>query len=483
MSLRRRRILQMLPAGSVPLLPAGPARAATPGIELPPLPAPQKPLLVPAVSEQRLANGLVLLTVPRPGAPLVTAALHVRAGRDSDERGGAGRAAMAAQLLTKGARRGGRAIDATTLARQAEALGSALDVTSGWRVSSFSMTVTTPKLRAALALLGDVLRSPLLQAAELERLRLQTLDSLAVTLANPGDVSGLAARRLFWGDSVYGGSASPGSIKRLQLDDVQRLHQRLYRPDRTVLVLAGDIDAETALRLAGELFGNWSAEPATADAPRAAGVASAAQRALVAMPGSGQSGVIVAAPYAALRDADRRIAEVASALLGGGYSARLNQEVRIKRGLSYGAGGGGESHDSGGMFTAQAQTQHATAREVAALMREELIRAAHQEAPREELAARQASLVGSFARQLETTAGLAGQVASQYFQGRPVAELARFVDEVLAVTPAQVKAFAERVWQPRGFRVVIAGDLPPAADELLVPIAALDLDELQLTKL
>lgn len=478
MSLRRRRLLQLLPAGpAAPLVGVAAARAATPGVELPPLPGPQRPLVVPAVAEQRLPNGLVLLVVPRPGTPLVSAALHMRAGRDSDERGGAGRAAMTAQLLTKGARRGSRAVDATTLARQAEALGSALDVSSGWRVSSLAMTVTTPKLPQALALIGDVARAPLLQGEELERLRLQTLDSLAVTLANPGDVSGLAARRLFWGDSVYGGSASPGSVKRLQLDDVQRLHQRLYRPERSVLVLAGDIDTAAALRLAGELFGAWTAEAVGVEPSRVTGVAKATQRVLVTMPGSGQSGVIVAAPYAALRDADRRIAEVAAALLGGGYSARLNQEVRIKRGLSYGAGGAGESHEGGGMFTAQAQTQHATAREVAALMREELIRVAQQEAPREELAARQAALVGSFARQLETSSGLAAQVASQYFQGRPVSELARFADDVLAVTPAQVKTFAERLWVPQTLRTVIAGDLKSEADEHVVPIAELDLDE------
>lgn len=476
MSLKRRRLLQLLPASSLAAALV-PARAATPGVDAPPLPGAQRPLVVPPVAESRLANGVVLLVVSRPGVPLVSAALHVRAGRDSDAPKRAGLAAMTANLVTKGAQRSGKAVDAATLARQAEALGASLDVASGWRVSSFSMTVTTPRLAAALALLADVVRTPLLQSEELERLRLQSLDSLAVTLANPGDVSSLAARRLFWGDSVYGGSASPTSLKRLTLDDVRALHRRLYRPDRAVLVLAGDIGVADAQRLAETALGGWAVEGSAGEAPAREGIASAVHRVRVAMPGSGQSGVVVAAPYVALRAADRRIAEVAAALLGGGYSARLNQEVRIKRGLSYGAFAGGESHEAGGMFSAQAQTQHATAREVATLMRDELIRVAHQEAPREELAARQASLVGSFARQLETTSGLAGQVASQYFQGRPVAELARYVDEVLAVTPAQVRGFAERVWRPESFRVVIAGDVPAVPDELAVPIAALDLDE------
>jgi zinc protease len=224
-------------------------------------------------------------------------------------------------------------------------------------------------------------------------------------------------------------------------------------------------------------LGDWArpAEPSS-EAAREPARPGATLKTLITMPGSGQSGVVVAGPFAALGDADRRIAEVASALLAGGYSARLNQEVRIRRGLSYGAFGGGESHPAGGMFTANAQTQHATAREVAQLMRDEILRVAREEAGEAELAARKATLVGSFTRQLETTSGLAGQVASQYFQGRPVTELARYVDEVLAVTPAQVRRFASSVWQPENLRTVIAGELPALADETAVPIAALDLE-------
>jgi predicted Zn-dependent peptidase len=72
-------------------------------------------------------------------------------------------------------------------------------------------------------------------------------------------------------------------------------------------------------------------------------------------------------------------------------------------------------------------------------------------------------------------------VASQYFQGRPVSELGRYADDVLAVTPTQVRRFAATVWQPGNLRTVIAGDLTAQADEALVPIGALDLERPGLT--
>ena len=187
---------------------------------------------------------------------------------------------------------------------------------------------------------------------------------------------------------------------------------------------------------------------------------------LLDMPGSGQSGVAVAAPFVATGAADRRAAQVASAVLGGGYSARLNQEVRIKRGLSYGAFADGEAQPPGGMFAARTQTDHKTAAEALALLRSEISRLATEPPTPAELAARQATLVGGFARRLDTTGGLAALAATQWSQGRPLADLQRTVPEILAVTPEQVAAFARSHWAPDQLRAVVVGDLSAAGSGL-----------------
>lgn len=446
--------------------------AATPGIELPPEPGPPRPVVVPPVHEARLPSGVQLLAVRREGTSLVTAMLLVRAGREADPPGRAGLAALTASLLTKGALRDGRPVGATTLVRQAEALGGALEATASWRAASLSMTVATPRLPAALALMSDAARRPLLAADELERARVQLVDALRVSLSSPGDVAALAARRAFWGASVYGGSPTPASVQRITLAELRRFHATFYRPDRAVLVLAGDIDAAAAEAAARRAFGAWPSnrmavpEPAIEPATPLA-----APTVVLEMPGSGQAGVVLAAPFVARSSSERRVAEVANALLGGGYSARLNQEVRIRRGLSYGASSAAEAHGVGGMVLASAQTDHPNAAQVAALLREQCLRIAEEAAGEAELDARKASLVGGFARQLETTAGLAAQVASQWFQERPLAELSRYAEQVRAVTPAQVREFAQRHWTADALRTVITVD-PQAAGASLANLPA-----------
>ena len=455
----------------------GAAQAGTPGLDEPPAPQPQRPLVLPAFDIFQLPNGLDAVVVQRPALPVVTLKLLVRAGNEADPPGRAGVAAMTAALWSKGARRGGKAVSAAALARQAEALGSGLDTGSGWGASSVAMTVTRPHLAQALALMADVLRQPLLAVDELARARTQALDAWRVTLGSPGDVADLVLRRAFWGDVPQGRAVPAAALQRLRREDLLAFQGRWVRPDRAALVLVGDVDATQARALASRWLGDWAAPAAAAPMVVAAAPQPLdAPLVLVDMPGSGQSVVAVAAPFIGSGGADRaqRFAGlVAQAVLGGGYSARLNQEVRIKRGLSYGASGGAESFAGGGMFSARAQTAHATAAEVLQLLRSEITRLADAPPGADELAARQATLVGSFARRLETTDGLAQLITGQWAQGRPLADLAGYVPGVLAVTPDQVQAFAKAHWPAASLRAVVVGDLAAAGPCLaaLVPAA------------
>lgn len=439
------------------------------------LPEPQapRPLSLPAMPQHRLGNGLTVITVPRTTLPLVSVTLLLRVGAAIDPPGRPGVAAMTVTLLSKGARRRGRGgrpgldMGASALAREAEGLGGALNSFSGWRSVGVGMTVTSPRLPAALALLADMLRTPLLAADELERARAQALDGWRVTVSSPSDLAGLLMRRAFWGDSAYGAVAPAAALKRLRLDDVRQFHARHARPEVAALVLAGDISPEHAALLAQQLLGDWPAQgallpevPATPPKPIAAPLV------LLDMPGSGQASVLLAAPFVASDAPDRVVGLVANAVLGGGYSARLNHAVRIQRGLSYGAFSDVEVFPAGGMLVARAQTQHAGAGELLHLMRTELSQMAVTPPSAAELGARQAALVGSFARQLETTGGLAQLVANQWTQGRPLAALAQHVGQLLAVSPDDVQRFAQTHWAPERWRAVVAADLTAAGDSL-----------------
>ncbi len=175
------------------------------------------------------------------------------------------------------------------------------------------------------------------------------------------------------------------------------------------------------------------------------------------MPDSGQAAV--AAAMRTLPRADPRYyqAVVANAVLGGGYSARLNKEIRIKRGLSYGAGSSIQARRRAGLFFARVQTKNEAAAEVVDLLLAEIdtLRAAPVGA--DELTARKASLTGSRGRDLQTSEGLAEVLSGYALQDIPLSELGRFEPAVEAVTPQAAQAFA-RTLDPTGATIVVVGD-------------------------
>jgi len=449
----------------------------------PPAPGPAPQLNVPTPWMQTLPNGLQVITVVRSRLPLVTAKLVLRGGGEMDPPRLAGLADLTASLLTKGA--AGKS--APQIAAAAEALGGTLDAATGWDESAVGITVTTPKLPQALSLLAEVVRHPDFSAAELKRAQAQAIDDLRLSLSRPIALASLAASRGVFGTGAYGHSRSgtPASLARIHRADLLQLHQALYRPDNAILILTGDITPEQAQQLAQTSFGDWR-KPATPLPAQPVGkIASQLPPILlIDQHGAGQAGVVVAHAAPARSDKDYTIGTVANAVLGGSYSARLNEEIRIKRGLSYGASSRLESLADAGIWLAAAQTKNPSAPQVVDLMLGEFKRLGRTPVSAEELAARKATLIGSYGRSLETTAGLAEQVAELAVYGVKLDEIGKYIAQVQAVTPRQIEKYAHKHLDADDSSVVVVGDAAAFAPAIrkahhkavLLESTALDLD-------
>ena len=165
--------------------------------------------------------------------------------------------------------------------------------------------------------------------------------------------------------------------------------------------------------------------------------------------------------------ADYAAGEVANGILGGGYSSRLNGEIRVKRGLSYGAGSVLEARRLPGPFIASAQTKNLSAAEVASLMIQEMTKLSGAVVGEEELIPRKAALTGEFARKLETNEGFASTVGGFELHGLPVDSANTFVESVESVTSGDVLSFARKHLQPGQSSIVIVGRAKDFREPLL----------------
>jgi zinc protease len=312
---------------------------------------------------------------------------------------------------------------------------------------------------------------------------------LQVALSEPRSLAGFAMTRALYGAAPYGGVPSPASVEATTRDEIAAFHAAHYRPDNAVLVIAGDISAADGFALAERFLGDW-AKPAAAlpSEPDATQSAPNPRVIVVDLPDSGQAAVSFGFRGVARGEADYFPTLITSTVLGGDYSARLNQEIRIKRGLSYGVSSRFSPRAAPGPIVILAQTRNDAANQVLDLMKAELTRIGRDRATQEELNARRATLIGGFGRSVETTSGLAGQLSQLALFNLPLDKLQTYVADVQAVTPEQMQTVAARLFDPARADIVIVGDAKIFASGLRrrargverIPAASLNLDKPEL---
>ncbi|HEY0461276.1 MAG TPA: pitrilysin family protein [Pyrinomonadaceae bacterium] len=453
--------------------------------ETPPTPGAPRTAKIPAVVESKLPNGLKIAAVERKNVPLVTVELLILAGASNEETAKAGLANLTASMLTKGT----RTKSATQIAEAMEFLGGSINAGAGWNNSVVQINVLSDKLDAAMAILSDVVLNPTFKQEELDLLKTQTLDGLVYNLKQPGFLANYVASKYSFDEHPAGGT--PDSIKVVTRKDIVDYKKAEYQPANAVLIFTGDITPARARALAVKFFGTWRApavkkiattEESYPDPPKAISGQVLKQEIpivrsllVVDLPNAGQASVNFTKMIEEGRndydDNDKPLpnaiyfpANVLNSVLGGGYSSRLNQEIRIKRGLSYGAGSAFTWRADTSNFSTRTQTKNESAAEVAELVLAELKRLADTPVAANELAPRKLVLTGDFGRDLETTGGLADRVAELYTFNLKPTELNSFIPGVNTVTDAQVREFA--AGNLRYGDLIIVGDYSVFKDDL-----------------
>lgn len=468
--------------------------------EQPPTPAAPRSIKVPAIQTEKLANGQEIAVAERKNVPLVTVSLLIRSGAANEDKDGL--ANTTAALLTKGT----KTRNATQIAEAIEFLGGNINARANWNSTVVSVNVTADKLDSAMAIMSDVVLNPTFAENELQLFKTQTIDELNVALKQPSSLANFVASRYSFGEHVALGT--PESLQKIAKTDIENFYRNAYLPGNGILIFAGDISLDRAASLANKFFGSWknSSGKKTAKINNLSINKSPSGKAIVGkilvidLPNSGQAAVTYAKRLTIGRTkiagAKGESAEdfypstVANTVLGGGYSARLNQEIRIKRGLSYGAGSSLSWRSDASNFSTRTQTKNVSAAQVAELVASEIGRLGSGIAEESELTPRKLTLTGAFGRDLETTDGLAGKLVDLYSFGLSADELNSYMTSVQNITAQQVKNFAASNFG--GGDIIIVGDAKVFMDDLkkrfpdkkieVIPASDLDLNSANLRK-
>lgn len=477
------------PDYGTPAPPTGePLKVLPEGERMAPPPPGETPEVIRAdFIETELSNGIPLVSTQTSNVPIATITLVMPGGDATDPLAKAGLATMAADLADNGT----TTRSATEIASTLESLGASVGISSGRDGVYASVTAPAVNLEAAGKVMVDIIQNANYPAEEVERERKRTLDGFSATMKDPGAIAGLVATRIMYGDAPYGRVGNMTSMAAITREDLLEHRQTWWHPGNAKLVISGGVAAEEAKRLGETLFGGWTSDaplPALVTAP--AGETPAPRTLVIDMPDAGQAAVVAGVRAIARGDEDFYPLWLANTVLGSGSNGRLFEEVRTKRGLSYGAYSSlGQSLDAA-LLTARAQTKNDTADEVAKVFFDQFKLLADAPADEETLQKRRLFLGGSIARSLETTGGFNGQVANLMLRGIEPKEAFAIADRLSKVSTEDAAAMAQKYLDGDRASLVIVGDAKQFLDDLkalrgeveVIPASELDLGASDLRK-
>lgn len=441
---------------------------------------PVKPYRAPPRVTLDLPNGLKAVVIEDHRFPLVNVRLAVRGGKASVSGEDAGLADAMAEMLTEGA--GGRT--ARQIAEEGDAIGGEVSASAAQDYTIVSGFALSDKADRLFSLLADVALRPDFPSDEVELRRKNMLDELQVERGQPNFLAKLAFFKKVYPGHPYGVTApTEASIARLSRERLKSLHERLFRPDSAVAVVIGDLNPAAARRLLEERFGAWfSSAAASAPAPAPAAPLSAGPRRvyLIDRPGSAQTALVIGNPAITEDGPDYYPLLMANQVLGGSFAARLMQDLREKKGYTYGVRSRLSAETEAGVFMVGLQVRTEVTADALRDLLGHLERIRTGKVTPAELAQGKNFLAGSFTRRLETQAGVADALMHALLHHLPADFLDGYVGRVQAVSAEQALEAAKRHVRDGSAVIVAVGDGAKIKDALKAfsaePVQLLDID-------
>ncbi len=414
-------------------------------------------------------SGARVWLVESPAIPMVDVQVDFDAGARRDPAPQAGLAAAAALMGSKGVEAGGAdepALDENDLGEAWADLGASLEAGAERDGLVFSLrSLTEPDLlERAARLAARQLGQPSFAQNVWQRERARWAAAIKEADTRPGTVATKAFAAAVYGGHPYGQRPTAQTLANIEAADLQAFHARYLQACRARVSIVGALTRAQAQQLVQTLLSRLPAPPPADCAPLPAvpevqPLEKAVQEDIPFA--SAQAHVLIGQPGFVRRDPDFLALLVGNHILGGGgFTSRLTNEVREKRGLSYSVGSSFSPGLNAGAFVVGLQTRPDQAAQAVRVTRDVLKRFVEEGPTEAELRAAKDNLIGGFALRIDSNRKLLANVVNIAWNGLPLDYLEHWTDRVQALTVADIRAAFQRKLQPARMVTVVVGGQP-----------------------
>lgn len=406
------------------------------------------------IKEVTSPGGITAWLVEDHTIPFVALEVRFRGGAVLDLPGKRGATYMMMGLLEEGT----GDLDARGFARELEALAADFSYDAYDDSVSISARFLTDDTQGdALDLLRRSIVEPAFNQVAIDRVRAQVLSGIASDQTDPNMIATRRFEALAFGDHPYGqpveGTAE--SVTALTRDDMIAAHRNTIARDRIYVSAVGDVTAEALGKMLDELFADL---PETgADFPQEAEFNLAPGVTVVPFD-TPQSVALFGQPGMDRDDPDFLAAFVVNTIFGGGgFEARLMQEVREKRGLTYGIYSYLVPKDYADLYMGQFSSANDRIAEAIAVVRDEWTRIARDGVTAEELEQAKTYLTGSYPLRFDGNGRIANLLVGMQIDNMPMDYVVTRNDQVNALTLDEINRVAAALYDPDALGFVVVG--------------------------
>ncbi|AZG12656.1 M16 family metallopeptidase [Cupriavidus pauculus] len=404
------------------------------------------------------STGAKVFFVPSPSIPMLDVNIDFDAGSRYDPPGKAGLATLAAALLDKGssAQNGQPARNEAQIADAFADTGADFGGAAGGDRGGIGLrTLTTsPEREQSLRLASQLIKAPSYPDDVVAREKQRLITAIREGDTRPGVIADKTLSKAMYPNHPYGVSATPESVGSITREDLLKFWRDNYTAKRAVVTLIGAIDRKQAEQIAEDMTRGL---PEGAAPPKLPDVQMSIPASEKRIPHPAQqASVAIGAPSIARGDADYFALLVGNYVLGGGgFSSRLTDQVREKRGLTYGVDSYFAPSKQPGPFSVTLQTKKENTNEALGLVRQILAKYVADGPTDAELKAAKDNLVNGFPLRIDSNRKLLTNVANIGWYGLPLGYLDTWTAQINKVTRDQVRAAFQRHVHPDALATVI----------------------------
>ena len=431
----------------------------------PPAPPPAMELVLPRIDRWALQNGLDVMAVPRHGLPIVSFSMAIKAGGYDEQKD---RTQGVADFVAAMLRKGTRQRSAEAIAEAIDGVGGSLEAAAGMEHSTITCSVLAKDAALCLNLLAQMVLTPTFPQNEMAEIRDQILASLAARIDDPHQLAAEHFDNLLFGEGHPDGWVlSDDHVLAITREALVSFWKDFYRPNNTILAIAGDFDVATIKGAVAHAFGSWRSAPIPARPVFTIPAVKGTRVVLVDKPDLTQATLMFGHPGISHRDADWYATTLVNYVLGGSdFSSRLMTEVRSKRGLTYGIGSSFGATLIQGAFRISAATRNETASEALAVAIGEVRKMKTAGPTSSEIAKAKGYYAGSIPFELESAAGIAGGMVAAELHGLGTSYVRQLPLRLAGVADAAARAAAASHLDPDDMAIVVVGRASELEPEL-----------------